>query len=345
MSDKNYIRLFIWPALLILLGLLAGGYCLPRMFYAQASDKEISQMDSGTQPTRLIKIYDSDLPPPPIAGMTFHFLTQGPGEYGTGKIRIYYATLSWSIWFGVENGQIWVYHLPQRSSVPESLRFFYDSLGIDENTVRTNDGRYWFTGIPPWLDISKYAPDLVGIPVLASAASTDGQATIEYYIDPDSGLYGTISGHVCLDDGVTPLAGASIIITMAGTDFSEEINAATDGAYTFVGLLTGQYTIAARMSGYVREYFDDVYNDNECTPITLTAPAVITGVDFDMATSEPGDATEDGSINIADILFIEKIMLEIETEAPAAADADFDGRITMGDVILIERKMLGLDNT
>jgi hypothetical protein len=130
---------------------------------------------------KTITVTDADLPAPPVSGMTFHFVTPNPGDPGLGKIRASYGFLSYSIWFGVDHNQLWVFNLPERESLPASFVAFYDSLGIDENAVYEEEtGKYWFNSIPPWIDISKYDPTLTTMPVLVSASSTSGQAQISY---------------------------------------------------------------------------------------------------------------------------------------------------------------------
>jgi hypothetical protein len=136
-----------------------------------------------TSELRSITLTDNDLPRPPIQGMTFHFITPAQGEPGTGKLQATYGLLSWSVWFGLTDGKLWAYHLPKRESLPASLQSFYDYLGIDEYTVYTEeDGKYWFTSIPPWLNISQRDPDIAQMPALVSIESTERQVTINYII-------------------------------------------------------------------------------------------------------------------------------------------------------------------
>ena len=138
---------------------------------------------SPTNPVRTLTITDKDLPLPPIQGMNFHFVTPNPGDYGPGKIRASFGFISWSVWLGVSDGKLWLYHLPNRESLPQSLYAFYDSLGINEYATFTADGKYWLNGIPPWIDIAKYDPDVVKMPLLVAIKSTDGAATIDYVLN------------------------------------------------------------------------------------------------------------------------------------------------------------------
>jgi hypothetical protein len=134
---------------------------------------------------RTVTLTDSDLPSPPISGMTFHFVSPAAADTAPGKLRASYGIMSWSIWFGITDGQLWVFNLPKKENMPESLQSFYDYLGIDEFTVYTEeDGKYWFTSLPPWLNISQHDPDVVTMPTLVSVASASGLATIRYTITP-----------------------------------------------------------------------------------------------------------------------------------------------------------------
>jgi hypothetical protein len=139
-----------------------------------------------TPETRTVTLTDSDLPQAPIEGMTFHFVAPSSGEKTegkTGKLVASYGVLSWSIWFGVTDGQFWIYNLPKKENMPESLWSFYDYLGIDQYTVYDEDeGKYYFTELPDWLDISKYDPDVTTMPSLVSAVSVSGQVTIKYIL-------------------------------------------------------------------------------------------------------------------------------------------------------------------
>ena len=53
-------------------------------------------------------------------------------------------------------------------------------MGIGEYTIVDDDGRYWITDLPPWIDIAKYDPDVVEMPILVAIATEDGKAIISY---------------------------------------------------------------------------------------------------------------------------------------------------------------------
>lgn len=289
-----------------------------------------------TVQTRTVTFTDNDLPSPPIEGMTFHFVAPSPGEYGPGKIRLSYQALSWAIWFGVTDGKLWAYNLPKRESLPESLQGFYDSLGVDENTVYTEDGKCWFTGLPPWLDIAKYDPDVTELPTLLAVSSTAGQATVDY-----SNATGSISGHVLKSDGITPIVGALLTATVVNGTPSHTEYTTTGGSYTLSGLPSGNYKISAQAEGYLEAYYDGVFYDNKATPVSVNASDEIPNIDFILKISRPGDANVDGQIDMGDVIKVERVILGLDSKN-TNTDANVDGKINMGDVIRIERTILGL---
>ena len=56
----------------------------------------------------------------------------------------------------------------------------------------------------------------------------------------------------------------------------------------------------------------------------------------------PGDANEDGWVNILDITKVERIIVGLDAETPGA-DANQDGNVNALDITKIERLIVGLD--
>jgi hypothetical protein len=63
-----------------------------------------------------------------------------------------------------------------------------------------------------------------------------------------------------------------------------------------------------------------------------------------IASSVPiyGDANGDHTVNMGDVVKIEREILGMDTLTPGA-DANIDGKINMGDVTWVERQILGLE--
>lgn len=140
--------------------------------------------ETPTSGIRTLTVTDEDLPKPPIEGLTFHFLLPAEHDPGPGKIQAkYLGMISWSVWFGISEGKLWLYHVPRRESLPQFLDEFYDYIGIDEHSVYTEaDGKYWVTAIPPWLDLAKYDEDITELPTFISMDTRDSEATITYML-------------------------------------------------------------------------------------------------------------------------------------------------------------------
>ncbi|MFC1994391.1 hypothetical protein ACFLVI_03910 [Chloroflexota bacterium] len=136
---------------------------------------------------RTLVITNENLPVPPIEGMAFQFLTPNEYDPGPGKIQAKFLGISWAIYFGVSENILWLYHLPSPQTLknlPQSIQdFFQTYMGIGEYTTFTEDGMYWITDIPPWLDIAKYDPDVVEIPLLVAIETEDGKAIIRYMLN------------------------------------------------------------------------------------------------------------------------------------------------------------------
>ncbi len=128
-----------------------------------------------------ITLTDEDLPEPPSSNLTLHIIEPSPeNKKGTAEIQATYQGFSWSVYLGVENNQLWLGHLPYRDKLPASLQNFYDTLGITENTTYDDD-KYWFTGLPSWVNIEERDPELTGMPVVCSISSVDGELTFTYF--------------------------------------------------------------------------------------------------------------------------------------------------------------------
>jgi len=141
-----------------------------------------------TTPTleiRTVSIPDEDLPrTPEELGITMSFVAAEVGDPGTARIRVKIMFLPYFLFLGVENGQLWIYNMPQREDLPESYRNVYDDLEIDQCSYYDIESeKYLFTSLPSWLDLEKYDPDVSEMPYLISVKSFEGSLQIEYHIE------------------------------------------------------------------------------------------------------------------------------------------------------------------
>ena len=168
---------------------------------------------------------------------------------------------------------------------------WYDTNEWVKSTCGDAGGNYTFENIP----IGSYrveatAPgyateffeESVGwdeaIPVVVTASNeTQG---INFTLE----VGGTISGYVYQEDGVTPLPNVHVYAEDYDTDvWVDGTNTDQDGYYTLV-VPTGTYRVRACPScngiNYVSEWYNDTYDWDEATAVSVTAPDETTGINF-----------------------------------------------------------------
>lgn len=113
-------------------------------------------------------------------------------------------------------------------------------------------------------------------PVIVTAPGTT--SPINFSLD----VGGIISGRVCKDDGVTPIANADVRARHTENNYSKNTKTNTDGTYTITGLPSGQYQVEAEANAYIKEYYNGTYNYNQTTPVIVTAPDTTPDIDFSL---------------------------------------------------------------
>jgi len=92
---------------------------------------------------------------------------------------------------------------------------------------------------------------------------------------------GSMSGHVYEEDGVTPIAGASVYaFPSTGDHPGAGANTGQDGSYTIAGLPSGLYQVQATVSDHVTQYYDNTPDEASASEVTVNAPDDTSGVDF-----------------------------------------------------------------
>lgn len=92
---------------------------------------------------------------------------------------------------------------------------------------------------------------------------------------------GSISGHVYEQDGITPIAGASVYAFPAVGDHpGAGANTGPDGSYTIEGLPSGNYRVQATVSDHVAQYYDNVPDEASATAVTVNASDDTASIDF-----------------------------------------------------------------
>jgi lysozyme family protein len=110
-----------------------------------------------------------------------------------------------------------------------------------------------------------------------SVTAPNNTPNINFTLD----LGATISGRVYLSDGTTPIASAYVSAELIGSGYSYGSDYSdTNGDYSIVGLLTGNYRVSAVATGYPPEYYNNVYESSNATPVGVTAPNNTPNINF-----------------------------------------------------------------
>ena len=95
---------------------------------------------------------------------------------------------------------------------------------------------------------------------------------------------GSISGHIYEEDGVTPIAGASVYaFPITGDHPGAGANTGSDGSYTIEGLPSGSYRVQATVSDHVAQYYSNAPDEASATEVTVSAPNDTPGIDFTLS--------------------------------------------------------------
>ncbi len=136
---------------------------------------------------------------------------------------------------------------------------------------------------------------------------------------------GSISG--VINSNASPVEGSFVYASLAG-EVKGFARSSTEGGYVISGLLPGTYTVSASKV----MYHDGAYPN----PVEVVIGKA-GGVDIDLPPVRVGDATGDGSIDIADVIYLINY-LYIHGSAPdplMTGDINCDGNSDIGDVIYL----------
>jgi hypothetical protein len=164
---------------------------------------------------------------------------------------------------------------------------------IGHVTETRSDGSYSITGLPAGNYIVRvessgdYAGEYynntydrqsaTALPV-TEAGTTSG-------INFSLAIGGKVTGFVMADSGGLPVEGALVTAYDYSTGFWRD-SATTDsnGSYTITGLQTGNFIVLTDSSeAYIGEYYDNVSGSDSATPVSITAGATTSGINFSLA--------------------------------------------------------------
>jgi len=168
----------------------------------------------------------------------------------------------------------------------------------------------FYDGVHSWYDATLVTPDAYNINFYLGTCGHEG---------------GSISGTI--NSNGTPLEGAFVYALVSG-EAKGFARSSTEGGYVISGLLPGTYTVTASMV----MYHDGIYPN----PVEVVIGKA-GGVDIDLSAVQVGDATGDGSIDIADVIYLINY-LYVHGPSPdplLTGDLNCDGTSDIGDVIYL----------
>jgi len=225
---------------------------------------------------------DSITGPPVILRLRTTDVVKVSGRVSCGENKYKYEAIV--TFYGVNNSTWYNIFLnpPGDYSIQIARDSYYVQCWVNYNTefFRTSRIKYF-----------NDKPDISKADILILDKDTSG---IDFTF-PDLKI-GSISGKV--RDAVTqqPLGGCFILVSSAQPGDSTGIGTGPEGTYS-IQVFEGDYILLADKMGYHRQFYKDATNTFGATPITVGSNNLnVTGIDFNLTTSDPGTNTISGFI-------------------------------------------------
>ncbi len=126
-------------------------------------------------------------------------------------------------------------------------------------------------------------------------ADSDSLGDIDFTLD-SLPVQGGVSGLVFSDADGLPIGGAWVMAFPKNGGRPFLTVTGSDGTYAFSTLHSGNYFVVAWASGFVGEFYNDVRNWKNATPVSVTSPDVTPDIDFGLAPVTEGTYTIAGKI-------------------------------------------------
>jgi len=98
------------------------------------------------------------------------------------------------------------------------------------------------------------------------------------------------------DESGDPLPHAVVIVRAVNHRFERGARTDAHGQYTVEGLVNDDYIVFAAAHGRLGEYYDDVTDPKLATPVTVSASAAVSGIDFALGTAPIGPRRFNGRV-------------------------------------------------
>ncbi|MCZ7558594.1 MAG: carboxypeptidase regulatory-like domain-containing protein [Bacteroidia bacterium] len=142
--------------------------------------------------------------------------------------------------------------------------------------------------IPEFYDNATSPQTATLVQLTANQAATG----IDFELTAGGGISGTITDA----STAAPIAHAYVHVrgALRGVEFGTRTDA--QGQYRIEGLPSGNYTVFFAASRYIGEYYDDTRDPAQATLVTVTAPAIVTGINAALTPGNNGPRKYNGSV-------------------------------------------------
>ena len=153
------------------------------------------------------------------------------------------------------------------------------------------DGTYTITDLAPGLyrvavtsagiyATSRYYPGAYDsdAAVAVAVASRADTSAIDIALEPGASISGNVGAQ-----GGEPVAGASVYAFCDGCGGFRSGTTASNGTYSVQGLPPGQYRLYAQAAGFVREYYNNVFEYSEATPVVADTGGNTPNINFTLS--------------------------------------------------------------
>jgi uncharacterized repeat protein (TIGR01451 family) len=114
-----------------------------------------------------------------------------------------------------------------------------------------------------------------------------------------------------------------------------EVRTRSDGTYTLSGLTPGEYVVSFTGRGSLPEYFDDVTDVEDATPVSVEADGSVTGIDASLSRG----ATISGTVTDEDGLPVAGVRVDADGPTWSWTTSGPDGRYTVSGLVAGEYRL------
>ncbi len=107
-----------------------------------------------------------------------------------------------------------------------------------------------------------------------------GEAEVLVSSEPTGSIFGTVT-----DESGSVIDGAQVAVIRLGIPVQRKImDVSEDGSYMFDNLVPGNFVVVAEADGYIREFYNNVTDFDQTTPVSVGVEEDVTEINFELGT-------------------------------------------------------------